>query len=77
MRTINFSTKLGRSGLDIGAQRWDAEVPDNHGYHIIRNNTISNCGICGIAGAYGVECTLIEGNLIENIGSLNLERMWE
>ena len=64
-------------GLDIGAQSWDSSIPELCGYHIIRNNTIRNCGICGIAGAYAVENTLIEGNLIEKIGFLDLERMWE
>jgi hypothetical protein len=64
-------------GLDIGAQTWEAAVPDPTGSHLIRNNHIHHCGICGIAGALGVFHTLIEGNTIEYIGGLNLERMWE
>lgn len=64
-------------GLDIGAQSWDSSLPELFGYHIIKNNIIRNCGICGIAGAYAVEQTLIEGNIIEKIGFHDLERMWE
>jgi hypothetical protein len=64
-------------GMDIGAQTWDAAVPEVTGGHIVRRNAIRNCGICGLAGAKGVHHSLIEGNLIEHVGSLNLERMWE
>lgn len=64
-------------GLDIGAQSWDSSMPEMYGFHCVRNNIIRNCGICGIAGAYAVENTLIEGNIIEKIGYLDLERMWE
>jgi len=64
-------------GLDIGAQTWEARVPEQTGHHIIGANTIRHCGICGIAGAQGVHHTLIEDNVIEAIGYHNLERMWE
>ncbi len=64
-------------GMDIGAQTWDATVPDPTGGHIIRGNTIRQCGVCGLAGALGVHHTLVEGNTFEHIGTLNLERMWE
>ena len=64
-------------GMDIGAQTWDAAVPDPTGGHIIRGNLIRQCGICGIAGALGVHHSLIEANTIEKIGGLELERMWE
>lgn len=65
------------TGLDIGAQTWEAEPPEETGRHIVRRNTIRLCGICGIAGAMGVERSLIEDNVIERIGHLDLERMWE
>ena len=64
-------------GMDIGAQTWHAEIPDPTGRHVIRGNTIRNCGVCGLAGAMGVHHTLIEDNTIERIGGLNVERMWE
>ena len=64
-------------GMDIGAQTWDATIPQPTGGHIIRHNTIRQCGICGLAGALGVHHTLVEGNTIEEIGGLNLERLFE
>jgi hypothetical protein len=64
-------------GVDIGTQTWEAAVPEATGRHIVRRNTVRHCGICGLAGAKGVHHSLIEGNLIEHVGSLNLERMWE
>ena len=64
-------------GMDIGAQTWDATLPDPTGGHIIRGNTIRRCGVCGLAGALGVHHSLIERNTIEHIGGLNLEQMWE
>jgi len=64
-------------GMDIGAQTWEAAIPDPTGGHIIRGNSIRQCGICGLAGALGVYHSLIENNIIEYIGGLNLEQMWE
>ena len=64
-------------GMDIGAQTWDATVPQPTGGHIIRGNTIRQCGVCGLAGALGVHHTLVQGNIFEHIGGLNVERMWE
>ncbi len=64
-------------GMDIGMQTWEATIPALTGGHIVRDNTIRHCGVCGIAGALGVHHALIENNLIEEIGGLNLERMWE
>jgi len=64
-------------GMDIGMQTWEATIPPVTGGHIIRRNTMRQCGICGLAGALGVYHTLIEDNLFEHIGGLNLERMWE
>jgi len=64
-------------GVDVGQQSWDAALPETVGHHIIRRNTIRHCGICGIAGAMGVEHTLIEDNLIEHIGHHDLERLCE
>lgn len=40
------------------------------GHHVIRNNTIRRCGQGGITGSYCLVASLIEGNLIEDIGSL-------
>jgi hypothetical protein len=65
------------TGIDIGNQTWDADKWEIlGGGHIVRNNTIRNIGICGIAGP-SLNHTLIENNLIENVGYLNLERCAE
>jgi hypothetical protein len=64
-------------GIDVGAQDWKSDEGDRSGFHIIRRNTVSDCGICGIAGAPSASHTLVEDNLIERIGGLNVERIWE
>lgn len=40
------------------------------GHHIIRNNQISNCGQAGIVGNMGASFSLIEGNEISEINTL-------
>ena len=70
-------------GLDVGAQDWKAadyrreDDANSCGRHVIRRNRICECGICGIAGATHVDATLVEDNLIERIGGMNIERLWE
>jgi len=73
----NNIRQVNAVGLDLGMQSWDAVKTDPCGHHIVRGNTIADCGVCGIAGARGVEHTLIEDNTIERIGGLDLERMYE
>jgi len=64
-------------GLDAGAQDWKSADQARSGCHIIRRNTVSDCGICGIAGGTGVNHTLVEDNLVERIGGLDVEPIWE
>ena len=73
----NVINQAHACALDIGLQSWDSEKQQISGYHIVRNNIIRNAGICGIAGAVNADWSLIENNVIENIGSLDLERMYE
>jgi hypothetical protein len=73
----NIINQVHACGLDIGLQSWEAAKQEISGYHIIRHNIIRNAGICGIAGAMYADNSLIEDNLIERIGSLDLERMYE
>lgn len=73
----NIINQAHACGLDIGLQSWDAQKQEISGHHIIRNNSIRNAGICGIAAAINADNSLIENNLIERIGLLNLERMYE
>jgi len=65
-------------GLDVGNEDWKAgrQTP-LFGRHILRNNIISDCGVCGIAGCNRVDETLVEGNRIERIGGLNVEGICE
>ncbi len=62
--------------LDIGAQDWDMEPPALIGYAIVRRNHIDDVGVCGIAGA-AVQNTLIDSNLIEQVGYQDVELAWE
>jgi hypothetical protein len=64
-------------GLDVGAQDWKADPPSPFGRHIIRGNRVSDCGVCGIAGCGCVDQTLVEDNIVERIGGLNIEGMAE
>jgi len=62
--------------LDIGAQDWDMKSPAVIGYSIVRRNHINDAGVCGLAGM-GVQQTLIESNLIEQVGWQDVELTWE
>lgn len=64
-------------GLDVGQQDWKAAKPAKFGGHIIRGNRISDCGVCGIAGCQFMDHTLVEDNVVERVGGLGLELMWE
>lgn len=63
-------------GIDLGSQDFVADRTYKGDGHIVRNNIIRNIGICGIAGP-GLDNILIEKNLIENVGFLDLERNCE
>ncbi len=67
--TVEWSNALG---MDIGCQHWTGTVPAVVGSHIVRRNTVRTCGLCGLAGAGGVWDTLIEDNIFEDIGHLDL-----
>jgi hypothetical protein len=60
-------------GMDVGAGFGPGWSPSTGGGHIVRGNHVSHCGQCGIAGERNVDDTLVEDNLIEAIGDLDLE----
>ena len=62
--TIQWANSLC---VDAGYQDWNATPPAVFGSHVIRRNTISQCGIGGIA-AMGAADLLIEDNLVEHCG---------
>jgi hypothetical protein len=64
-------------GIDVGRQHWHMSAYTPCGNHIIRRNRISDCGICGIAGVNHVDHTLVDGNVVERIGGLDIERLYE
>jgi hypothetical protein len=64
-------------GLDVGAQHWSMSGYAPCGHHVVRRNRVSDCGICGIAGVKHVDHTLVEENVVERIGGLDVERLYE
>jgi hypothetical protein len=71
-------------GIDVGNETWHrrADGPEGlsgepSGGHILRRNVVRNCGVCGIAAVGNNACTLVEDNLVEHIGGLDIERVWE
>ena len=64
--------------IDVGNECWHhTHRPDEViGYSVIRNCTIQDAGVCGIAGMFA-EKMLIEGNVIEGTGWQKMELSWE
>jgi len=52
------------------------EAPSVIGHSIVRRNHIADAGVCGLAGM-GVQDTLVEANLIEQVGWQDVELTWE
>ncbi len=84
--TIRFAKTIG---LDIGSETWDGANLDDtdeadrrqmiQAGHIVRNNTISDNGLCGIAGWSAKNCR-IYNNLLERNNRLSFslrEAGWE
>jgi len=64
-------------GIDIGDQYWAFDQPKiRSGWHIVRNNTITDCGVCGIQG---LSCrdSLIENNLLVGNAIYDVEGYYE
>lgn len=64
--------------IDVGNECWHhTHRPDEViGYSVIRNCTIQDAGVCGIAGMFA-ERMLIEGNVIDGTGWQKMELSWE
>ena len=64
--------------IDVGNECWHhTHRPDEIiGYSVVRNCTIQDAGVCGIAGMFA-ERMLIEGNVIEGTGWQKMELSWE
>jgi hypothetical protein len=64
-------------GIDIGDQYWAFDQPKiRSGRHIVRNNIITDCGVCGIQG---LSCrdSLIENNLLVGNALYDVEGYYE
>jgi hypothetical protein len=63
--------------MDIGGQYFDrySRLAED-GIHIVRKNTITDCGIGGIEG-FGVHRTLLENNIISHCGWHDVEGIFE
>jgi hypothetical protein len=68
-------------GIDVGNETWHRSIPsvpaEASGHHIIRRNHVADCGVCGIAAVGNNAHTLVEDNVVERIGGMNVERIWE
>ena len=64
--------------IDVGNECWHHTHRKDEviGYSVIRNCTIQDAGVCGIAGMFA-EKMLIEGNVIEGTGWQKMELSWE
>ncbi len=64
--------------IDVGNECWHHthRLDEIIGYSVIRNCTIQDAGVCGIAGMFA-ERMLIEGNIIEGTGWQKMELSWE
>ena len=72
--TIRWANAIG---IDLGTQDFNSADLSPCGGHVVRGNTITDCGFCGIAGCGCVDGTLVEGNVIERIGWQELEHILE
>lgn len=70
---VNWANSLG---IDVGNKCWNTTSSEQTGYHIIINNYIKNCGICGLAAFYAPELVIF-GNTVENCCWQDAEQMAE
>ncbi len=71
--TIEWANSLG---IDLGNEMWHTVNQPGLGYHIVRGNTIRNCGISGLE-ALTAPGLLVEDNLFDNIGWQDAELAFE
>ncbi len=63
-------------GLDMGNESWSTVKQPFIANHVVRRNTIRNCGISGLQ-CYRAKSMLVEDNLFENIGFHDAEHAFE
>ena len=79
----NNIRKINSVGIEIGARTNEhfsegtrEELETITGRHIVRNNTVHDCGTGGIQGLINIEC-LVENNFLYDIGWQEAEFYWE
>lgn len=77
----NTVREVNGVGIDIGVQLHRWPQPKGVGFHIVRRNTVTDCGICGIAGlgpGRGQEFgLLVEDNVLLRNAFFDIERLYE
>ncbi|MGB2819513.1 MAG: right-handed parallel beta-helix repeat-containing protein [Phycisphaerae bacterium] len=73
----NTVREVNGVGIDVGIQQyWERPVPKLFGHHIVRGNTVTDCGVCGIAGLRTSSC-LIEDNVLLRNALHDVEHYYE
>ena len=71
--TIEWANSVG---MDLGNESWSTVKQPVLAHHIVRKNTIKNCGISGFQ-CYLAKNVLVEDNLFQNIGWQDAEHAFE
>ena len=71
--TVRWANSVG---IDFGNQIWVLPQPPLIGHHIVRRNTVTDCGVCGLAGLHSVSC-LVEDNVLRRNAFHNVEHYYE
>ena len=73
----NTVRQVNGVGIDAGTQYWALPQPKvRPGWHVIRRNTVTDCGVCGIQ-ALGCRHSLIEDNVLARNAFHPVERYYE
>jgi hypothetical protein len=73
----NTVRQVNGVGIDVGTQYWALPQPKTRpGWHVVRRNTVTDCGVCGIQG---LSCrhSLIENNLLARNAFHPVEQYYE
>jgi hypothetical protein len=77
----NTVRQVNGVGIDVGVQLHQWPQPPQVGFHIVRRNSVTDCGICGICGlgpGRGQEFgLLIEDNIVLRNAFHDVERLFE
>ena len=73
----NTVRQVNGVGIDIGLQQyWERPLPKVFGHHVVRGYTITDCGVCGLAGIKPTG-SLIEDNVFARNAFHDVEHYYE